>query len=236
MDQMIFRAALAWQATKKLGILVRLPYNLKHAQAYGGADENEDRYISGLGDAELGAQWTFASDVNASERQARWASISLGSAINTGANDLSEQGVRIDEHEQPGTGAVGPFVGLRFGGENGDWGRWFYAQYQVRATNGSGYRYGSVARVGLGIKKDQADFLSLGVGLEGRYADYDRDDAQGVLVENTGGTVLHWVPSMGMKFSSSLGATFKAQLPIYTNLFGEQTLNPTMVFSTQYLF
>jgi hypothetical protein len=76
----------------------------------------------------------------------------------------------------------------------------------------------------------------VGFALEGRYADYDRDHASGALLENSGGTVLNLVPSLGLNLGPNVGLMFQAQLPIYQALFGEQVQGADLKVTTQYLF
>jgi hypothetical protein len=236
LDQLIYQAELAWDPTDHVSLLARLPWNEKHDAAFGGADENENSISSGLGDLILGTRWILLEDRSPELRAASWLALSFGSSVNTGANDVKVDEVRIDEHAQPGTGAAGPFAGLQAGLEQGDWAANLHADGQWRATNASGYQYGDALRAGLGVHYQASAFHSIGFALEGRYADFDHDFAAGELVLNSGGSVLSLVPSLGLQLGTNAGLSFKAQLPLYQDLFGNQTIGPDFSISTQYLF
>lgn len=236
LDQLIYQLDLAWDPTDTLSLSARLPYNEKHFSAMGGADDPESGVFAGLGDLVLGARWAFFTDRVPAERSATWLTLSLGSSINTGPNALEEDGIRIDEHEQPGSGSLGPFMGLQLGLERGTTALSAHVDAQLRSTNASGYHYGDALRAGIGLRHEASLFHTIGFALEGRYADYDHDYAVGALGENTGGTVVSFVPSLGLNLSSKLGLMFQAQLPVYQALFGDQTQGPDFKVTTQYLF
>lgn len=236
LDQLIYQLDLAWDPTDTLSLSARLPYNEKRISALGGVEDPVAKQVSGLGDLVLGARWAFLSDRAPAQRSATWLTLSLGSSINTGATALEDQGVRLDEHDQPGSGAVGPFAGLQLGLERGVWSLSSHVDAQLRATNASGYHYGDALRAGLGIRHEASLFHTVGIALEGRYADYDRDHAAGALLENTGGTVVNLVPSLGLNLGSNVGLMFQAQLPVYQSLFGEQVQGADLKVTTQYLF
>jgi hypothetical protein len=236
LDQLIYQAELSWDPSDRLSLLARLPWNEKHNAAAGGADENEASISNGLGDLVLGARWALLADRSPELRSASWLALSAGSSINTGPNEVKADGVRIDEHAQPGTGAASPFAGIQAGLERGDWSASVHADAQLRETNFSGYKYGDAARAGLGLRHQASTFHTVGFAVEARYADYDRDMAAGELIANSGGTVVAFVPSLGLSLGSNTGLSFRAQLPLFTSLFGDQTLGPDFSISTQFMF
>jgi hypothetical protein len=236
LDQLIYQAELAWDPFDQLSLLARLPYNEKHQAASGGASDPESSVTAGIGDLVLGARWAFLTDRSPAQRSASWLALSLGSAVNTGANTLGSSGVRLDEHAQPGTGAAAPFAGLQLGAERGDWTFSSHVDGQWRATNASGYHYGDALRGGLGLRYHASDLHTVGFALEGRYADFDRNFAAGALVENSGGTLLSLVPSLGLQLGTGAGLSFQAQLPLFQSLFGDQTQGADFKVSTQFLF
>jgi hypothetical protein len=110
-----------------------------------------------------------------------------------------------------------------------------HADEQWRSTNASGYQYGDAFRGGVSVQLDLRPWLSAGWGVEGRYAGHDQDWAAGAAVENSGGTAIHLVPSLGLRLGESVALTLKAQLPAYTHLFGSQSLGPVWMGSLQWL-
>ncbi len=187
---------------------------------------------TGLGDLDLGGRWFFHMDSDMPERSAHYAALTLGSSFNTGANNLGADGQREDEHNQPGTGALGPYAGVFVGIESGDWTLVSHADFHFHATNAYGYTYGSALKAGIKLRKDTSPATALSIGLEGRYADFDRN---GNIVANTGGSLMHLVPGLHLRLSMATALTLQAQLPLAGNLFGYQQNDPVYSASLQFL-
>jgi hypothetical protein len=215
------RAILAFAPTDRLTLLARIPYEQKaHSSTDLTVSGNDE--ADGLGDVDLGFQWILTQQRDPARRKARWLSLGLGSAINTGSNTLEDQGVRIDEHSQPGIGAAAPFLGLRANGEDGDLSHFIYLEGQWRATNGTGYQYGSTVRAGLGARYELFERLVPGLSLDARYSDYDHDWSADAIDGNTGGTLLSLTPLLGLRVAAGLAVQVKAAIPVWKGLFGAQ--------------
>jgi hypothetical protein len=234
-DQQLIDLDLGWSPSADWTLLLKLPYQQKAFHSQGGADDPESGFSGGLGDVEAGARWFFARRVDVLSKQASFAALGFGSSFNSGATQLEQDGVRLDEHEQPGTGALGPYLGLLLVHEQDGLRLSLHTDEQWRSTNASGYQYGGAFRAGLSAQLDLRPWLSAGWGLEGRYADRDHDWAAGADIANSGGTAIHIVPSLGLRLGETLALTLKAQLPAYIQLFGSQSLGPVWMSSLQWL-
>ncbi len=67
----------------------------------------------------------------------------------------------------------------------------------------------------------------------GRYA--RRDSIDGEAQTNTGGLVLAAAPGVAAGLTDALWLRVRAQLPVVTSLYGEQSVSPTYFASVQYL-
>ena len=63
-----------------------------------------------------------------------------------------------------------------------------------------------------------------------------RDSSAGILQENTGGLVIAAAPIVKFNLYDELWLTGRAQLPVFTHLFGEQSVGPTFFTGLQYTF
>ncbi|HXC65038.1 MAG TPA: hypothetical protein VNZ67_11820, partial [bacterium] len=162
--------------------------------------------------------------------------LSAGASLPTGDSTLTVRGQLIDQHAQLGTGAAGPYVGLLYGYNGDPWGAALNATYRYRGTNDQGYQFGQALSFGLGGHLRVLEDLSLTLNLDGRYADFDHDWAAGSPNGDTGGTVLDLAPGFGWQLGDGVGLTGRVQVPVYTRLFGTQSLSPTYDLSVQYLF
>jgi hypothetical protein len=226
------RASVAYAPTGWLAFLVRVPFEQK-SYSLTDPSQGHDAEIDGLGDADLGAQWILLQSVELAERSARWVSLGFGSSLNSGDNAVQDHGQRLDEHQQPGTGALGPFVSLRANGEDAELSHFAYAEAQWRATNASGYQYGSALRCGLGARYELGGLASPGLSLDARYTDFDHDWAAAAADPNTGGTLLSLTPSLGWRLGHDAGLKIQASVPVWKGLFGVQDAGTAWKASAQ---
>jgi hypothetical protein len=230
LSQLVLAPTLSYSPSNALNLALRLPWNQK---SWDGGEEGATGVSAGLGDLDLGLRWFFARGMDMAARSTRFAALTLGSTLNTGPSQLEDAGARIDEHAQPGSGAMGPYAGILLGGTQGDWKLVLHAGGYGHATNFSGYAYGPALKAGLGLRCDTSPATAVGIALEGRYADYDRSG--GELVLNSGGSLAEMAPSFHLKFGERVGLSFKALLPVYANLSGEQQVGAGFLTSLQYI-
>ncbi|BDG04961.1 hypothetical protein [Anaeromyxobacter oryzae] len=188
--------------------------------------------VTGLGDVELAARIALLDVPNFAARRLQGVALSIGTSLPTGPNDLRAGGERIDEHGQPGTGSFGPFAGLHYRVDQGDWYGSASVTGRVHTVNGHGYRYGGAVLWSAHGQYRPVKRLALDLGVDGRWAAQDRDEAGPVL--NTGGTVLSASPGLYWNAAGGAWLSVRAQLPVWTRLVGEQSVGPTVVAGVQY--
>jgi hypothetical protein len=236
LDQETIKPVLVYSPTNSLTLALQVPLVRKD---WWTSDPNADILATtnlGLGDIDLGGRWFFWQDSELVNKRYQNVALTLGSSLPTGASAITVNGELIDQHAQIGTGAVGPYAGLLYGLNADGWSLSANATYRFRGTNVQGYQYGQAVSFGLGGQYHVADPFALTLGLDGRYADYDQDWAVGAIAAQTGGTVLDVTPGFGWQMGDGFGLNGRVQIPVYTNLFGTQTVTPTVDLSIQYIF
>jgi hypothetical protein len=218
------RLNVAWRPTERIAAVATLPVVQKSMETPG-SGEGAMR-ASGLGDAEIGVRWAPWRRVDMGIGRVQEVALSAGSSLPTGANDLREHGVRLDEHLQPGTGGFGPFVGVHYRFERVSWLAFASASYRVRTENDQGYRYGSAVQWSAHGQYLWSGAAALDVGLDGRWAARDVDGGRDV--ENSGGTVVSFAPGIFVNAVGKSWLFLRAQLPILTALRGEQRVGPVI--------
>ncbi|MFI5371363.1 MAG: hypothetical protein ACHQ52_07365, partial [Candidatus Eisenbacteria bacterium] len=145
----------------------------------------------------------------------------LGVRAPWGQNERTIDGVRADEHLQPGTGAASLWAGtsgsLRLGTREHAYGsvlaRW-------NGTNDHGYHYGNAAFVNLAYQRDVAPRLAGVLELNARDARFDQVD--GVQEANTGGSVLYVAPRVQWQMNETLVLRLGVQVPVAQRMIGDQ--------------
>jgi hypothetical protein len=241
-----FTAMVSYTPSDALTLVARLPYTIRELTTEPGVGDatalDEDHHGSttgrGFSDPELYALvrvWA-APFVGGLGRRA-WVGVQLGVKTPWGENDLREDGERLDEHVQPGTGSTDWIAGVAgvylldpvsslFGS----------LQYRGTGSNAFGYRYGSAALANLGYERKLGNRVDAVLELNGRDAAKDRVDADGTLDPNTGGGLLYLTPKVVVNLSGSLVARFSAQIPVAESLNGVQTERTVWGVGLTYVF
>jgi hypothetical protein len=215
---------ILWRPTSRLALLARMPYNFKQITTRpDGASQSVER-SRGLGDAELLALVGLA---RVSGSHAPTFGLVLGMAAPTGSNDaLDKEGLRLDSHLQPGTGAWSGTGGVHLTaiGSGGVWDASLLDRINGRSPHG--YRYGSSILYNAGITTREWKGVQLIGQLNGRSATRDRLEA-GSMGKNTGGTVLYAAP--GVRWQGGIGVSLEGavQVPVLQSLYGDQTEHTT---------
>lgn len=241
-----FTATVSYTPSDALTLFARVPYTTRELTTEPGVGHatalDEDQHGSttgrGLSDPELYALvrvWA-APFVGGLGRRA-WVGLQLGVKTPWGENDLRENGERLDEHVQPGTGSTDWIAGVAgvyvldpvsslFGS----------LQYRGTGSNDFGYRYGSAALANFGYERKLGSTVDAVLELNGRDAAKDRVDADGELDPNTGGGVLYITPRVVINLGRSLVARVSAQVPAVTRLNGVQTERTVWGVGLTYVF
>ena len=234
--QTTLRPVVVYSPNTSLSLVLQVPLVRKNWWTDDPAEPLTATDNYGLGDIDLGGRWFFWQDLHLADRWNQNLALSVGASLPTGDSNITVDGQLIDQHAQIGTGAAGPYVGLLYGFNGAQSGVSLNATYRYRGTNYQGYQFGQALSFGIGGHYRILEPLSLTLGLDGRYADYDQDWGAGQANGDTGGTVLDLTPGFGWQIGEGVGLTGRVQFPIYTNLFGTQLVTPTYDLSVQYVF
>jgi hypothetical protein len=233
LDQYSLRVVGVWSPSDALNLALTVPFVMKRmSDAGGGLGTVAGPENTGLGDLELGARWFALNRVDMRARTRLTLAISAGTSLPTGANDLSQNGERIDEHAQLGTGGFGPYAGLAWRLQGEAWGAQVSVAGRYRTENSHHYRYGEALLWSTGGEWRPQERFAVTLDLDGRLAQRDRDD--GAFAPDTGGLVLAAAPAVHVNVGREVWLSVRAQLPVFTHLYGVQDVGPTVVAGLQY--
>lgn len=218
-----FTSSLSYSFGERVIAVARIPWSSRRLSEEGehaASDRTRD-----LADPEIYALVRLWSSKFAPELGRRaWLSALGGAKTSWGKNDLKEDGERLDEHLQAGTGSTDWFGGLS-GLYLLDARSALFASAQVRRTgeNDFGYEYGDLFLANVGYERKLGKRVDAALELNYRDADQDRIDAAGTLDANTGGTVLYVTPRLIYDFGRGFVGRLAVQVPAYRDLDGDQT-------------
>jgi hypothetical protein len=208
----------AWMPRPGLRLVGRLPFVNRRIEASDGTST-----MLGIADPEV---FVHAQVTPATARN--WAALMLGARAPWGQNDRTLDGVRAEEHLQPGTGAGSLWAGasgaLRMGTRDHAYGsvmaRW-------NGTNRHGYHYGDAVFGNLAYQRDLMPRLAGVVEANARDARFDRVD--GVQEPNTGGSVVYLTPRAQWQMSETLVLRLGVQVPVWQRMIGDQRERANLV-------
>lgn len=228
-------ATVSYTPADRLTLVVRVPYTSRRltnepasvaARAlHGEQDHGGSTTGQGLSDPEIyGLVRLWAAPFEPGLGRRAWIGLQLGVKTPWGENDLSENGERLDEHVQPGTGSTDWTAGLAavyaFDASSSLFGS---MQHRRTGSNDHGYRYGASTLANLGVERKLGAHLDAVLELNGRHTVRDRMNAGGDTDPNTGGRLLYLSPKLVVDLSYALAARFSAQVPVAKRLNGDQT-------------
>jgi hypothetical protein len=140
-----------------------------------------------------------------------------------GQNNVQQNGERVDEHAQPGTGSTDLFGGLS-GYYLFDERSTLFGSVQYRGTgrNGFGYKYGNIVNASIAYERKLLDPLDAVLEFDFRHSGRDQVAFDGEQDPNTGGTVLYIAPRLLYAITQHLVVRAAVQIPIVENLYGVQ--------------
>ncbi len=230
--QQTIRGTVVYGATTSLNLVLAVPLVHKSQVTSGGGVAETRQEATGLGDLDLGARWFVVDAVDFGARRRQSFALSAGGSLPTGADDVrGADGARLDQHVQPGTGGFGPYAGLFYRFEQGDWAAFASFTGRVRTENAYGYRYGNALLWGVQGQYQPSTRFAASLAVEGRHAAADRQD--GGAVANTGGLVVAVTPGAALVLGGPWSLAVRAQLPVATHLVGTQSVGPVVLASVQ---
>jgi Putative MetA-pathway of phenol degradation len=223
-------ALFSYRSASRVALLARLPYVFKRNVASPAGEAEEIARSQGLGDAELLGRYDALRFGDGLARNGALALIAAAT-VPTGSNDRKDGlGDRIEEHLQSGAGAWSGIGGLAF--DTALPGVAFSASVLGRAnsTNAHGYHYGDAVLFNAGVARSLSPDWQAALELNGRSAARDRvgEDA---FDENTGGAIVYVAPGLRWSGLASLKLNLAVQIPLASDLNGDQTERTNLRFS-----
>ena len=223
--------AYGWQ--DRLTVVAQIPYTFNHLTTTDGVETAD-----AVGDPSffVSARLWSSPFTQGLGRRA-WISVLFAVKTPWGNNDETENGVRLDEHVQPGTGATNLTGGL-----NGlyliDADSSIYASVAYTGTgrNGFGYKYGNNVQANVVYDRKITEWLDGLLEVNFLDAKHDQVDAAGVIDPNTGGKSLYLTPRIGVHVVKGLVLRAAAQFPVWKDLNGIQDIKPAYTAGLTYVF
>lgn len=205
--------------TERFQLVGRIPWSRREIQS-----STESNAASGFGDPEIyGIFRLWSAPWKEGLGRSSWLSLLAGVKTAWGENDAAEDGERLDEHVQPGTGSTDWFGGLSVV-HLLDERSTLYGSVQFRKAdrNDHGYLYGDTFLVNLGYEHKLGERWDAALEFNGRDAGRDEIDADGEEDPDTGGSILFVSPRLLVHLGQNIVARLGVQLPVYDHLNGEQ--------------
>jgi hypothetical protein len=230
-NSLTLTASYSWK--ERLLFVAQVPYVWAHQT---GADGVEDAHD--FGDPTFyvyGRLW--ASEFSGGLGRRAWLSAIFSVKTPWGENDAEEDGERLDEHVQPGTGATNLAGGLSFLYLfDADSSIYFSSLYTGTGRNGVGYKYGNNVQVNAVYDRRLTDWLDALFEVNFLYAKRDQFDRLGLEDPNTGGNSLYLTPRIAVNVVKGLVARASAQFPVWKDLNGVQEIKPTYSAGLTWVF
>jgi hypothetical protein len=242
LTQWSYRFNVVYRPIESLAFTATVPLVSKKIDAVAAGLETPSSDLTGLGDVEVAGRYTLWRTVNLGRARAQQFAVSAGTTLPTGAHDAkTAAGDLIDPHGQLGTGGWGPFLGLNYLFEQGDWLAFANVSGRLRTEatyfDGSRYKFGDALLWSVHGQYRPLRRVALDLGVDGRYAKADRSTVDAVVedaVANTGGTVLSAAPGVYFNATGALWLFVRGQVPFYKSLFGAQDVLPSFTTGVQF--
>lgn len=231
-------ALVSYGFSDQLTVFARVPYTVRNLTSTAAEAVPEETHTSGFSDPEIyGQVRLWASKFGGGLGRRSSLSLNLGVKTPWGRNDLQEEGVRVDEHAQSGTGSTDAFGSLAFLYLlNKQSAIFASAGYRNTGENNFGYRYGSTFLANVAYEHKIGTVLDGVVELNFRNAKKDRFDFDGTLGDNTGGSLLYVTPRLLANLKGGIVLRAAAQIPLARDLNGVQKERAVLNVGLTYLF
>ena len=218
-------ATVSYAFAERVVAVVRVPYSFRNLTTTSSGREPTRVRTDGLSDPELYALvrlWSSAFGPGLGRRA--WISAVAGVKTNWGLNEVGHDGLRVDEHAQPGTGSTDLFGGLSgFYLFNDHSSLFASTQYRGTGRNRFGYKYGNIEMASVAYEHKIVDRLDTVVELDFRHSLRYEVDATGRTDLSTGGSILYLTPRVIFEVIPGVVFRLAAQVPVAKGLYGTQT-------------
>jgi hypothetical protein len=232
-----FTLSVAYSFGERFTLVGRLPFSIRRLTS---TDESGavTTSTSGLSDSDFTALFrVWASPFRPGLGRRAWVSLVAGVKTPWGRNGLSENGERLDEHAQSGTGATDVYGGLSAVVQLDPQSSVFASfQYRRTGTNDYGYRYGRVTTANVAYERKLGRVVDAVLEANWRHAEQDVVDADGNRDPNTGGDIVYLTPRLILDLGGGLLGRVGLQIPIVKSLYGDQTERPNVNIGLTALF
>ena len=187
-------------------------------------DHKEETRTDGLSDPEFyGLVRLWSSSFGPGLGRRTWISAVFGVKTPWGRNDIRQDGVRVDEHAQSGTGSTDLFGGLSgFYLFDADSALFASGQYRGTGRNDFGYKYGDITMVNVAYERKLSEVFDGVLEVNFRHAKRDQVDFSGQVDPNTGGSVLYVTPRILVNLGKGIVLRLGVQIPAGQWLYGVQ--------------
>jgi hypothetical protein len=240
LTQWSYRLNAVYRPFDQLSLMLTVPLASRVMRMSDTAGTRTESSFTGLGDLEVAARWALWSDVSFASQRAQQLAVSAGTSLPTGAYRRANADGEIDLHGQLGTGSWGPFAGLHYLLEKGDWLAMASVSGRLRTETslpgGDRYRFGDAVLWSVHGQYRPVPRVALDLGLDGRHARADRATVAGAreTVPDTGGTVMAVAPGVYFNATGGLWLFVRGQIPAYQDLLGRQDVGATVATGFQY--
>ena len=224
-----FTLTASYAVSDRLTLLARVPWSSRELTGTGHEELKhgglEQVSASGLSDPELFVNLRlWSAPITSAVGSRGWIGVQAGVKTPWGRNEVTQEGERIDEHAQPGTGSTDWIAGAAGVYVLDPKSTLFTsAQHRHTGTNSFGYRYGNITLVTAGFERSLGRVLDGVVEIDFRDAGMDQMDDSGAHDPDTGGQMLYATPRVLVRLSPSLVGRASAQIPVAESLNGDQT-------------
>jgi hypothetical protein len=205
-------ASLIYGLSDRVMLLASVPYTFNRISSADGSET-----ANGLGDPEV----TAFAQLGALANGAIALRAVAGMRVPLGASDREdENGQRLEQHLQTGTGAWAGLLGFQASALRGRVPLFFSVNYQINGANDHEFRYGNVLRYNFAVQKALVGAIDLIGEINGRSAAYDKEGSE--QDPNSGGMVVYFSPGLRWRLFSVLHLRTQVQIPVVEDLNGEQ--------------
>jgi len=215
MKEQMYELSVGYGLTRDLSLYIQPTYKVKEMEMSGGGMIMKES-ASGVGDTDVLARYRFRKKdrEDGSCQQA----LLLGIKLPTGAWNIEENGTRLMDMVQPGTGSTDYSAGLAVTHRKGNFTLDGDVIYTITAENQKDYKFGNLLRYDLAGLYQIKD-LYLMMELNGRAT--GRDEVSGTGQDNTGGHQIFITPGVSYHVLPNTMLMLSVQVPIYTDMNGE---------------
>jgi len=232
-----FTTLVSYGFNNRFRLVARVPFSVRDLTASSAEEGTTRVHTQGLSDPELYGQlrlWSSALSGGLGRRS----SLSLTAGVKTpwGRNHVEQNGERVDEHAQPGTGSTDLFGTAAFLYLIDKRSSLFLSGgYRHTGENDFGYRYGSTTLANLAYERKLSRILDGVLELNFRHAAKDQVDAQGTLDDDTGGSLLYVTPRVLVDLGKGVVLRSACQIPVARSLSGFQKERAVFTVAFTYL-